>query len=274
MELLCPECLGPLATTDGKNARCTVHGGSYRILFWREAPATPVRPMTGAMPLAGRLPADASPYAAPAPEVRSCPRHPDVYAPHTCSACMAPMCGTCSFPQPGGGQICPDCMAPAPVRMPPASRMLEGVMCSRHPEVQAVVRCQACSKPVCATCDFCLPGQIHVCPDCASRTDHRMSRKRKTMLGWSFAMAVWATLGMGVLFSGMLANVQGRAEVEVLGMALGLMIMIPSLVGLALAVSTFDRRLSNPGVIWVAVVWNSLMVAGFLLLSIIGTLMG
>lgn len=274
MELLCPECLGPLATADGKTARCTVHGGSYRILFWRAAPAPQTRPVTGAVPLVQRMPADASPYAPPAPEVRSCPRHPTVYAPHTCSVCMSPMCGTCSFPRPDGRQLCPDCVAPAPVKMPPSSRDLEGVTCSRHPEVPAVVRCQACSQPVCGTCEFILPGQIHVCPDCATRTDQGMSRKRKTLLIWSFALAVWSTLGMAVLFSGLLANVQGKAELEVLGMAMSLMIFFPSLVGLALAVGTLDRRLSNPGVIWVAVVWNALLVGGFLLLSIIGTMMG
>ena len=35
MELLCPECLGPLVTRDGRTATCTLHGGEYRILFLR-----------------------------------------------------------------------------------------------------------------------------------------------------------------------------------------------------------------------------------------------
>ncbi|HEX7375547.1 MAG TPA: hypothetical protein VF278_00465 [Pirellulales bacterium] len=275
MQLLCPECLGPLATTDGRTARCTLHGGTYRILFWRQAPRTPPQPMPGTMPVVNRLPLDASPYASPAAEVRGCPRHPSVDAPFTCAGCMTPMCQTCSFLRPDGRRFCPDCMSPAPLKLPANSGELNGVKCSRHPEVPAVVRCQACSAPVCATCDFLLPGQIHACPGCVSRTDHRLSSKRKTMLGWAFALAIFATLGMAALFSGAMAGLaQGPGGQEVIGMLFSLVSFFPSLIGTALAFSTLDRRLSNPGVIWVAIVWNCLLLAVFVLLTVIGTFMG
>lgn len=275
MELICPECMGPLATTDGKTARCTLHGGSYRILFWRAAPAKRPQPMPGTIPVAAPLPLNASPYASPSPDVRACPRHPGIYAPHTCAGCMSPICETCSFVQPDGRRLCPDCAAPAAITLPRDLRNLQGVMCSRHPDVQAVVRCHACSKPVCATCDFLLPGQIHVCPDCVTRTDHRMSSKRKMMLGWSFGLAIFATLGIVLLFSGAVAGLaEGPAGEEMFGVLLSLVTFFPSIIGTALAFSTLDRRLSNPGVIWVAIVWNSLLLGTFILLSIIGTLMG
>lgn len=275
MELLCPECLGPLATTDGKTARCTLHGGAYRILFWRQVPRAAPKPMPGSMPVMSRMPADASPYAPPAPDMRACPRHPAVYAPYICADCMAPLCETCSFLQLDGRRLCPECMAPSPVELPSNSKNLDGVTCSRHPEVAAVVRCLACSKPVCDTCDFLLPGQVHLCPDCVSRTDHRLSSKRKLMLGWSLGLATFATLGIVLLLGGAMLGLADRpGGEEIIGVLFSLVTFFPSLIGTALAFSTRDRRLSNPGLIWVAIVWNSVLLALFLLLSVIGTFMG
>lgn len=275
MEMLCPECLGPLKTADGKTARCTLHGGDYRILFCREEPTAAPRPMPGALPVVAPMPADASPYASPAPDVRVCPRHPSVFAPHTCRECLTPICETCSFLQPDGWRLCPDCASPGPRRVTAASRALEGVKCTRHPDVPAVVRCQACSKPICATCDFCLPGQVHVCPDCVSRRDDRLSSKRKNTLTWSFVLAVVATLGFVVMLSGAFAGMaDDQAGEQLLGLIFSGMVFLPSLVGTALSVGTLDKNLSNPALIWVSVVWNGLLLAAFIALSVIGTFMG
>ena len=95
------------------------------------------------------------------------------------------------------------------------------------------------------------------------------------MLGWSFGLAIFATLGIVLLFSGAVAGLaEGPAGEEMFGVLLSLVTFFPSIIGTALAFSTLDRRLSNPGVIWVAIVWNSLLLGTFILLSMIGTLMG
>ncbi|HLG16300.1 MAG TPA: hypothetical protein VJH03_17605 [Blastocatellia bacterium] len=55
-------------------------------------------------------------------------------------------------------------------------------------------------------------------------------------------------------------------------MVLGLLIFAPSIAGTAMAVSAFDRRLVNPPAIWVATIWNGVVLAALILLSIIGSL--
>jgi len=57
------------------------------------------------------------------------------------------------------------------------------------------------------------------------------------------------------------------------GVVLTFLLLLPSVIGMALGFSAVDRRLSNPPMLWVATIWNILIVAGFLLLCIIGNLM-
>jgi len=271
MEMYCPECLGPMVTTDGKSARCTLHGGMYRILFWREGPRAPRRPVPDFVPAVDASAPNPSPYASPAPAIRSCAWHPAVHAPHTCAACLTSICETCSFTQPDGRRLCPDCAVPGPMFDAPSP--LAGVVCSNHSEVQAVAKCHVCGRPVCATCDFAMPGNIHVCPNCASKRDPGLSKKRKGLLYWSYALAIWSTLAVALWFAA-LANMNANGpDVAALGALIYLVAFIPSLIGTALGVGTFDRRLSNPASIWGAVIWNGAILSMLLLLTIVGTFM-
>jgi hypothetical protein len=146
-----------------------------------------------------------------------------------------------------------------------------GVMCARHLEVAAVRRCAICSSPLCPTCDFQMPGYFHICPDCATKPQQEMSSTRKRNLIISFALAVWATLGLAVLFSGALADMAtSEGGAQALGMAIHLLVLVPAIIGAALGLGCYDRKLSNPIAIIVAAVWNGLIVAGILLLEIIG----
>lgn len=282
MEMLCPECLGPLVTTDGRTARCTLHGGAYRIMFQRgqitlppltEAPlvVSVAAPKTVIQPPPGT--AD-NPYRSPVHEVQVCTRHPNVETEMNCVRCGAAICMTCGFPQADGTQVCPDCVSK--VRISPSTVRLvpEGVMCSRHPQVQAERYCQSCRAPVCPTCDFALPGGVHLCPNCATKTSHGLSSSRKSLVGWSIALAIWCTLGLVVLLSGALAEaVAEPGGQEAVGIALSIFVYIPSLVGTALSLSALDRRLSNPAVVWVSIVWNVLVLAVLLLLTVVGIFM-
>jgi hypothetical protein len=55
-----------------------------------------------------------------------------------------------------------------------------------------------------------------------------------------------------------------------LGMLLTLFLLVPGVGGLALGASAINRRLYNPPIVWIATIWNGLIVAGFVLLCIIG----
>lgn len=277
--MMCPECMGPLVTADGKTARCTLHGGEYRILFLRGQPVAP--PLTAA-PFAAATAtrrasfqpppeAAASPYRSPVHEVQVCARHPNVETETNCLRCGAAICMTCSFPQADGTQLCPDCVSQVRTSPTAVREVGMGVMCPRHPEVQAERYCQSCRVPLCPTCDFAMPGGVHLCPDCATKTSHGLSSARKSLVGWSFALAIWCTLGLVVLLSGALAEAAaGREGQEVVGVVVSIFVFIPSLVGTALSISALDRRLSNPPVIWVAIVWNVLVLAVLLLLTVVG----
>jgi hypothetical protein len=90
-------------------------------------------------------------------------------------------------------------------------------------------------------------------------------------------LAVLGTLGLVVFFSAAAAGAEVFNEPDaeqVVGVFFSLFVFIPSLVGVALATSTLDRRLTNPATIWVAVIWNALILAVFLLLSVVGLLVG
>ena len=260
MEMLCPECLGVLETADGQTARCTLHGGKYRILFSRSQVAT-----------AARAPAAAQAVETPGISPGMCPQHPSVQAEHACARCSTTVCATCAFPQADGTQLCPEC-ASQKSPGPPAAAVPAGTMCAQHPSVQAARLCTACGSPMCETCDFTFPGNVHVCPRCVAQPKGELSAKRKRSVRWSLALAVWCTLGLAVLLCGALAEVADtQEELAVLGVVISLLVLTPSIIGTAVGVSALDRRLSNPASIWVAVIWNSLILGLLLILTIIGT---
>lgn len=80
-------------------------------------------------------------------------------------------------------------------------------------------------------------------------------------------MAGWVTLFLGVLLSGALEE---TVTDEAGAMIVGSLIMLPALVGIGLACGSLNKRAGNPPIVWVAVVWNAVMVAAWLLLCVIG----
>lgn len=197
METLCPECMGALVVS-GETARCSVHGGEFRVLFLRQPAPPPMVPL----------------------EV-------------------------------GAGAA--------------------GMFCVQHPTVPAVRQCQSCGAYMCATCDFTLPGDIHLCPVCATKPQTELSGRRKKLRAWSFALAGWATLGMVALFGGAFAGMaRDPAAKQALGSLLLFFILIPAIIGLSLGLAALDRRLANPLSLKLATVWSGVIVAIFVLLSAIG----
>ena len=267
----CPECRGPLEARNGM-ARCTVHGGEYKILFWREVEAqpslsellgcparttfaevaeTPEPPAAAAeevssppgvpspLPVLPSLPP--LPPHLPLPGERTqawCVTHPDFPALFVCHRCQAPICEVCGFPN----QMVAGCVRSAPrfkrgggVSRWGHRRRLGGAKPAMRPASPrpGLANLPLCGAPVCATCDSLLPGDFHVCPTCAVTPHTRLSPARKVALLASLALAVWSTLEMAGLFTGFLHGWGHETEV-VLGAWPMLLMVTPSTAGLAL----------------------------------------
>jgi hypothetical protein len=103
VEFLCPECLGPLETKDGKEARCSlVYTHRFEILFARRA----LPDGEGPHPLTGESKGPAIPASL---EGVHCETHPDVQAVRRCRSCQKAICSTCLFEFPGRLYLCPTC---------------------------------------------------------------------------------------------------------------------------------------------------------------------
>ena len=87
----------------------------------------------------------------------------------------------------------------------------------------------------------------------------------------ALALAAWSTVGMACLLCGVFARM-ARADRQAIGMVLIVFVLFPALAGLGLALNSRDRRIATSGLIWIAVVWNAILVGSFVLLTIIGLL--
>ena len=228
-----------------------------------------------------------------APEtIRACPQHPDAAAAYVCAECGSSVCIDCCFTMPDQSVCCKRCLdakaapaasepaplvlrmaAPAPIAPTwPSIPLLPGTGCVQHPDVRPSAHCKYCGIGVCRTCDFVFPGELHLCPVCATTSTARLSPRRKSYLIAAFALAGWSSLGLSVLVSGALAGmVEDRSSQTLVGIMVILFIALPSVVGTAMAMSAM-RKGANTIAVWIAMVWNVLMLAGFAMLMIIGTL--
>lgn len=258
--------MGLLEARPAGVARCTSHGGEYKILFWREG-VPPVLPPASEAPSTGV----------------ACINHKNLPALFLCRRCDAAMCDLCSFPQPDGTRLCPSCAIAAASE--PASLShggisavalaVQGRTCPQHPGVAAVQICHICAAPMCSTCDFLLPGDLHICPACATKPQTSLSPKRKKMLITSFLLAAWCTVVMGAVFSGMFRNmIKTREDQAALGYLIFIILLVPAIVGVSLGVASMDRRQSNSIATWIATAWNGVILGGYVILILIGLMRG
>lgn len=288
MELLCPECMGTLHVLPDNKVRCAMHGGQYRLLFLRSVPL-PARAMPDAAPAVGVTPVtgQVSPSeiaASPPLEVQqgtaTCRFHIGAPSQYRCVGCGADICRTCAFPQSDGTAICPQCAlsghaAAGPIAAAAPPLVAPGTKCRFHDTADATTVCRVCGAPVCATCAFAFPGNVHVCPNCATNRPKNLGAKRKNLLTWAYVLAVWSTLGIVVMLSGVLAEtVQTESDLAALGMAISLFVILPALVGVGLSFACLERNLGNPASVWGAVVWNCLTMGVLLLMVVAGMFLG
>lgn len=158
-----------------------------------------------------------------------------------------------------------------PPPLPESPPVRAGAMCAQHPKVQATQQCRRCGGFMCATCDFAFPGNVHFCPSCISKADEGLSGKRKTLMIWSYVLAAWSTVGMACLLSGALRGMaNSKEEQTALGWVLLIFVLGPALTGMSLGITAKRKNVPNPGTLWIAIIWNVILVASFVLLMVIG----
>jgi hypothetical protein len=64
----------------------------------------------------------------------------------------------------------------------------------------------------------------------------------------------------------------GKGAEAAIGLFLGLLVFVPILGGTALSFSALDKRLGNPPAVWGAVIWNSVLLAFWVLLNVVGSM--
>jgi len=83
------------------------------------------------------------------------------------------------------------------------------------------------------------------------------------MIG-AYVTAGCSTLALAVLVSGVLKEVANdRSEVAALALLLVGLIVVPSVAGTAMGFSAMDRRLPTPMALWIATIWNAIILACF-----------
>lgn len=237
MEMFCPDCMTAMASPDGQTAVCPAHGASFQILFARypvAAPAVAQVPAGFAVPMAGRAPPAIGGGMSNQGYI---PPSSDTYAANLNAAFGGPA--------------------------------LLDATCIKHPESPAVARCHTCGSAVCATWDFLLPGGIHLCPPCVTNPKPQVSPRRKGLIRWSVGLAI-VTIICTILMFVLAANAHTAKDAEALGVIFQFLTLFPAIVGAALGVSCFDRRLKTPGIAWFGLIGNGLVIIIWLLLIVKG----
>ena len=273
MDLICPECRGSLQMQSVRMAVCAQHGGRYEVLFDRYAAPPPSAVVT-------ETAADGQ---------TTCEVHPRQVAVHDCAACGKHICQLCSFDL-NKQAYCSDCAAGQAAAQSSvaesgfttlnlSARMrrsdVPAANCADHPDVPSVARCRLCAKAVCATCDFALPGGVHLCPTCVenSASSEEVSPKRKRLSYIAIALATWSTILFVLMFAGAFNSLFTD---DAAGNAADLLItnltLWPLLVGTGLSMSAIDKRLKNTGVMKLAAWWNGILGGIFLFIVILANL--
>jgi hypothetical protein len=220
----------------------------------------------------------------PAAAVGMCVHHPNLRAAFVCGICHQLICELCGFTRTDGSRICTQCASSpdgrqadsgprlALQRHAPPSRV-HALKCLQHPNVAAVQVCKGCSGPMCAVCDFLLPGDIHFCPKCVAAPPKRLTGRRKGLVITAYAFALWGTLAMIMVRSGVFHGMLETREGEMTFTAIfALFVQLPALAGAAIAAGCFAPRIRNPASVWGAAVWNGLLLLVHLAFIVIGNL--
>lgn len=243
MDLICPDCR-QILEVDAQNAVCTAHDGHFQVLFDRGTAFVAEAPKPAAVPSAG------VPQAAYEIETKACQ--------------------ACGVLNPMSAAFCRSCRSQFSLwsAMSAPQPSVNKIHCTQHPDVPAVMRCQVCHSGVCATCDFVVPGGVHVCPACIEKepsNELEPARRNKMIAG--FFIAAYSTLMLALGRSGALVRTFGNDKDTL--KILGLFIFWPMVIGVGVSLAALDKRRGNTTSIIVGVVWNCINLGLLLLLNLL-----
>ncbi len=126
---------------------------------------------------------------------------------------------------------------------------------------------------MCQTCTFDLPGAAALCPECATSSKTPDNPLRKKIIIGSYICAVWCTFMVAAISLGIFRGVARDASgLMALNVLISVTLTIPSVTGLALAVSTLERRRPASIPIWLVIIWNGLFVVRHIFLVLLNLL--
>ena len=90
---------------------------------------------------------------------------------------------------------------------------------------------------------------------------------------WSYVLGGWSSLATVFFLSGAAKTMIGSGvDDEALGIMMSLFMLVPAIIGTALGSAAMERN-SKPISVWIAAIWNGLIVALFILLCLVGIFM-
>jgi hypothetical protein len=96
--------------------------------------------------------------------------------------------------------------------------------------------------------------------------------RRKRNVIWGYVLASIATICLAALMSGLMASYFVGMNETMAGLVFSLFTFVPAAIGFGASSSACERHLTNPMSIKGAIIWNGLLLAAFMALTIIGHL--
>lgn len=143
-------------------------------------------------------------------------------------------------------------------------------ICKYHSESDAAYSCFKCKGAICNVCAFIHPDDplLALCPECVSKPLDLYPTARKNGLIIAYVMAIISTLGACIMFSGILAS-SGMSD-NAAGLIIMASILLPALFGCSFSYGIIDKNRGNGVMVWLALGWNALLLAGMTALIFIG----
>lgn len=186
-----------------------------------------------------------------------CSEHPNISAKYICVGCFRPMCDAChSYPADGqDGRLCLQCALEANAVLARADE-------SPNPGPASM---SALPNPAHA-CGSDKPTAPNLCesPYAADPSSGPQTRigKRLGCLIWSYLLAAWTTMAMALFLIGA-SVVKGHSmeRAQVLGFGATVFVLVPAILGIALALAAKNGQCDNQTLARSALVWNGILVA-------------
>ena len=188
-----------------------------------------------------------------------------------------PICKNAIPAQISANFVCPacqsrlECLYAGPVKT--VTRPTLSMVCTFHPEVQAVGRCRRCRKAVCETCAFRVRPGLY-CPDCAAAPDEER-KKSSTFKGiLSLIASVVGMLLLGAAFVGAALSADDPKAARVLAVVLVNASLLAALFAIGFGFTSRDPTRGRSVMGLIGLLIGFLNLAIYVLMAIVGVVSG